>query len=182
MPQTTNQFLQSGKFDAIMVVFLVGAITFLVFNLVLMVNRRLYVETEEMQNLMKQNVMELQAIFKTTSVGFGILNNRVIKEINDAGCQTLGYSREEIIGKESRMFYPTDKEYQAIKQMCPIIAQIGSSMAETQLLRKDGEIINVIMNFAAFDKNDLSAGVVFSIIDITERKRLEEKAWNTTAK
>ena len=40
MPQTGNQFLQSGKFDAIMVVLLVGAITFLVFNLVLMVNRR----------------------------------------------------------------------------------------------------------------------------------------------
>jgi hypothetical protein len=49
IPQTGNQFLQSGKFDAIMVVFLVGAITFLVFNLVLVVNRRLYIESKELE-------------------------------------------------------------------------------------------------------------------------------------
>jgi PAS domain-containing protein len=113
MPQASDQFLQSGKFDALMVMLLVGAIAFLAFNLVLMVNRRLYVETEEMDSVIKENIMELQAIFKTTAVGFGILVNRVFKEANAAFCQLLDYSREEIIGKESRMFYATDEEYQA---------------------------------------------------------------------
>lgn len=173
-PQTSNQFLLSGKFDTLMVMLLVGASAFLVFNLVLMVNRRLYIETEEMENTLHRNVMELQAIFKTTSVGFGVLVNRVFKEANDACCQILGYPREELIGNETRMLYPTDQEYQAVEQAYQRVTELGSASTEARLLRKDGAIINTMLNLSAFDKNDLSKGVVFSILDITEYKLAED--------
>jgi PAS domain S-box-containing protein len=35
-------------------------------------------------------------------------------------------------------------------------------------------IINAILNIAAFDKNDLTRGIIFSILDITKRKQAEE--------
>jgi PAS domain S-box-containing protein len=178
--QTNNQFLESGKFDAVMVMLLVGAIAFLVFNLVLMVNRRLYIETEELGNSLNRNIKELQATFNTTAIGFGILANRVFNEVNEAFCQMLRYSREEIAGKESRMIYPTDEEYRKVGQIYKTIVQNGSSITETRLLRKDGQRINVIMSISAFDKNDLSQGVVLSVVDITERKRLEEKLSDMT--
>jgi PAS domain S-box-containing protein len=120
--------------------------------------------------------MELQAVFKNTSIGFGILVNRVFKEVNDPWCETTGYSREEIIGQGFDMFFPTDEEYQAIRQTYQKITQVGSTTTEIRLQRKNAEKINVIMNISALDKNDLSKGVIFSIFDITERKRLEEKA------
>jgi PAS domain S-box-containing protein len=41
--------------------------------------------------------------------------------------------------------------------------------------RKDGEIINVSMSFSTFNKNDLSQGIAMSLIDITERKRVEDR-------
>jgi PAS domain S-box-containing protein len=176
MPQISNQFLQSDRFDALMVMLLVGAIAFLVFNLVLMVNRRLYIETEEMKSKLNESVMELQAVFKNTSIGFGILVNRVFKEVNDPWCETTGYSREEIIGQGFNMFFPTDEEYQTIRQTYQKITQEGSTTTEIRLQRKNAEKINVIVNISALDKNDLSKGVIFSIFDITERKRLEEKA------
>ena len=47
IPQTGNQFLQSGKFDTLFVALLVGATAFLAFNLVLMVNKRLYIEEKQ---------------------------------------------------------------------------------------------------------------------------------------
>jgi PAS domain S-box-containing protein len=153
-----------------------GASAFLFFNLVLMVNRRLYIETEEMEKILNENAMQLQLIFKTTSIGFGILVNRVFREVNDSFCEMIGYSREEIIGTESRKFYPTDEEYHEIGQMYLKIMQLGFVTAETRLLRKDNKIIFVIMSISALDKNDLSKGVVFSIVDITERKHLEEKS------
>ena len=159
-----------------MVMLLGGAIAFLVVNLVLMVNNRLYFETEEMKTKLNRSVTELQAVFKNTSVGFGILVNRVFIEVNDPWCELTGYSREEIIGQGFNMFFPTDEEYQAIRQTYQKITQAGSVTTETGLLRKDGEKIDVIINTSAFDKNDLSKGAVFSILDITERKRLEEKA------
>jgi len=176
VPQTTNQFLQSNNYETLLVMLSMGAVAFLVVSLVLMVNRRLYLEAEEMQDRLNRNVMELQAIFKTTSVGFGVLVNRVFKEANEACCQILGYPREELIGKETRLIFPTDKENQTIGQMYPKIAELGSVTAETRLIRKDGVVINVILNISAFDKDDLSKGIVFSVLDITERKQLEEKA------
>jgi PAS domain S-box-containing protein len=49
LPQTSNDFLKSGMFDSLFVLLLIGAIMFLVFNLVLMVNRRLYIESKLME-------------------------------------------------------------------------------------------------------------------------------------
>ena len=161
MPQISNQFLQSDRFDALMVMLLVGAIAFLVFNLVLMVNRRLYIETEEMKSILNESVMELQAVFKNTSIGFGILVNRVFKEVNDPWCETTGYSREEIIGQGFNMFFPTDEEYQTIRQTYQKITQEGSTTTEIRLQRKNAEKIDVIMNISVLDKNDLSKGVIF---------------------
>jgi PAS domain S-box-containing protein len=174
MPDTGNLFLQSGKFDTLMVMLLMGATTFLVFNLVLMVNRRLYLDTEEIQIILNRNVMEFQALFKATSVGFGILVNRVFRDVNDATCEMLSYSREEIIGKETRMFYPTEEDYMAVGQIYQIIPQLGSATIEMRLLRKDGQVVNVIMGISAFDKNNLSQGVVLSLVNITKRKQSEE--------
>ena len=176
LPQTGNQFLLSGKFDTTMVMLLVGSIVFLVFNLVLMVTRRLYIETDEMGDIVSRNAMELQAVFRTTSVGFGIMVNRIFKEVNEAYCLIIGYSREELIGQEVRMVYPTEQEYQAVGQIYPKVAELGAVTTEIRLIRKDGVIINAILNIAAFDKNDLSKGIIFSILDITERKKLEEKS------
>ena len=64
IPQMSNQFLQSDKFDALMVMLLGGAIAFLVVNLVLMVNNRLYFETEEMKTKLNRSVTELQAVLR----------------------------------------------------------------------------------------------------------------------
>src|SRR5208283_940083 len=49
------------------------------------------------------------------------------------------------------------------------------SVTETKLLRKDGQIIDVQLTAAPVDAKDASAGIVFVVADITERKRAEEE-------
>ena len=56
----------------------------------------------------------------------------------------------------------------------PKIVELGAVTTEIRLMRKDGVIINAILNIAAFDKNDISRGIIFSVLDITERKQVEE--------
>jgi PAS domain S-box-containing protein len=175
LPQITNDYLREGFFDTSLVLLLSGAIVFLVFNLVLMVTMRLYTESKRLQEAVAKSEKELQATFNTTSVGFVILVNRVIKEVNDAVIQTFGYPREELIGNNTRLFYATEEEYQAGAQLYPKIAEAGAVTAETRLVRKDGEIRNALMSISAFDRKDLSQGVVLSLLDITERKQTEEK-------
>jgi PAS domain S-box-containing protein len=176
LPHTTNDYFQSGLFDTLIVLLFSGSTMFLTFNLVLLVNRRLYIESKQMEELVIKSERELQATFKATSVGFAILMNRIVKKVNDAGCQMLGYDRREIIGENTRIFYATDEDYVKSGHLYLEIAQFGTVTAEVLFKRKNGEIFPVIMNVSAFDKNDLSLGVVLSIIDITERKKSEARA------
>ena len=85
MPQASNDFLQNGTPETLFVMLLDGAIAVLVFNFVSMVNKRLLLEFQDKENAATKNANELQAIFKSTSVGIVILINRVCKEVNDAG-------------------------------------------------------------------------------------------------
>ena len=140
-----------------------------------MVPRRRKEETQKMENVATKRARLLEATFEASSVAFGILTNTMLKEVNDAFCRMLGYSRDEIVGKKFRMFCTTNDEFKTIGKIYTNISRLGSSTAETRLSRKDGEIINVSMSFSAFNKNDLSQGVAVSLIDITERKRVEEK-------
>jgi PAS domain S-box-containing protein len=140
-----------------------------------MVSRRRKEETKITENGATKRAKLLEAAFEASSVGFGILINNKFNEINNACCSMLASLREEIIGKELRIFSPTKEEYQKIEQIYPIISRFGFSTIETRLSRKDGEIINVCMSFSAFSKNDLSQGVAVSLIDITERKRIKER-------
>ena len=140
-----------------------------------MVPRRRKEESKKMENVAMKRAKLLEATFEAASVGFGILINDTFNEVNDACCRMLGYSRKEIVGKEFCTFYPTNEEYQTFEQMYPVISRIGFATAETRLSRKDGEIINVSLNCNALNKNDLSQGVALSLIDITARKRAEER-------
>jgi PAS domain S-box-containing protein len=127
------------------------------------------------ENAATKRAKLLEATFEASSVGFGILINNIFSEVNDACCKMLGYSREEIIGKELRIFCPTEEEYQTIEHMYPIISRLCFATTETRLSRKDGKIVNISMSFSAIDKQYSSQGVAVSAIDITARKRVEER-------
>ena len=44
---------------------------------------------------------KLRSIFRAAPVGIGMVSNRVILEANDTLCRMTGYSKAEIIGKNS---------------------------------------------------------------------------------
>lgn len=173
-PPAGNELLKSGWFEIFMVLLLACSAVFIVFNLSLMVNRRIYMEARQMEAAAKQSESRLRATLQTTSVGFAILTNGIVKEMNDAGCHMLGYSREELIGQDVRIIHPSEQAYQKIRDIYTRLPETGTVTAEVQILRKNGGLMHTIMNVSALDKNNISAGVVASVVDISERKRAEE--------
>ena len=57
---------------------------------------------------------KLDSVFRAAPIGIGLVSDRVILEANDRLCAMLGYSREELVGKNARMLYPSDKEYEFV--------------------------------------------------------------------
>jgi PAS domain S-box-containing protein len=117
---------------------------------------------------------KMRSIFRVAPTGIGVVNNRILIEVNLQVCAMTGYAREELIGKNSRILYPTDEEYEFVgKVKYEQIAEKGSGIVETRWLKKDGSIINIILASTPITGNDLSKGVIFTALDITERKLVE---------
>lgn len=124
---------------------------------------------------LRNNEKKLQSIFKAVPIGFGLTSNRILIEVNERICSMLGYSCEELVGKSTRVLYPTQEDFEYVGTVkYNQIAQLGTGTVETRWQRKDGSIINILLSSTPLNLEDISAGVTFTAIDITERKRVEE--------
>jgi len=133
---------------------------------------------ESLQNLKNRllaSESRLRSIFLAAPVGIGVVVDRVIKDANNRLCDMTGYSRDELVGQSARMLYPTDAEYDYVgSEKYRQIAEKGTGSVETRWRRKDRSIIDVLLSSTPFNRADLSAGVTFTALDITERKKMEE--------
>ncbi|MEW5908747.1 MAG: PAS domain S-box protein [Thermodesulfobacteriota bacterium] len=121
----------------------------------------------------------LQTILRASPIGMGLVIDRVFKFVNDSMCRLIGYSREELIGKSARIIYPSQEEFDRVGRVKHgQIREQGVGAIETQLRHKDGSIIDVIASSAAIDPSNPSAGVIFTMTDITERKTAETERAN----
>jgi PAS domain S-box-containing protein len=117
----------------------------------------------------------MESILKAAPVGIGLVHNRVFDWISDRMNEMLGYSEDELIGKSARVAYASDEEFERVgRDKYSEIQERGVGTVETRLRRKDGSVIDVLLGSSPVDPEDLSKGVIFTTLDITERKRAEE--------
>jgi PAS domain S-box-containing protein len=128
------------------------------------------------EKALQESEYTLKSILHAVPLGIGVVCDRVVMDVNERLCDILGYSPEEILGKNARMLYPTDEdfEYVGIKKYKQIHEK-GIGVVETRLQHKDGTIIDVFLSSAPIDPKDLSMGVTFTVLDISLRKQSERK-------
>lgn len=116
----------------------------------------------------------LDSIFRAAPIGIGMVVNRVLTEVNERICEMTGYRRDELIGQSARVLYPTQEDYELVgESKYEQIAACGTGAVETEMQRKDGSIFDVLLCSTPIDRADLSQGVTFTMLDITDRKRSE---------
>jgi PAS domain S-box-containing protein len=127
------------------------------------------------ERALRESEASLRSIFRAAPVGIGLVCNRVFMQCNERLCEMTGYQADELIGRNARMIYPDDAEYQRVgREKYGQIREHGTGSIETLWLRKDGTVINVLLSSTPLDPADLSQGVTFTALNITERKRAEE--------
>ncbi len=120
----------------------------------------------------ERELRKLRNLFLGAPVGIGLVANRCLLDVNRRMCQMIGYTREELIGHNARVLYPTDQDYNYVGvEKYRQIDETGTGTVETRWQRKDGEIINILLSSTLLDSADHAAGVTFTALDITERQR-----------
>ncbi len=167
-----------SRLDVVRWILTVVFVSSLVMILLLVSNRRLKreaVERARAEKSLRESEEKMRSIFRAAPVGIGMVVNRVITEANVRISEMTGYTREELIGSSSRMLYPTEDEYEYVgREKYLQISKQGLGTVETRWKRSDGALVDVLLSSAPLDVEDLSRGVTFTALDITELKRAEE--------
>ncbi len=131
-------------------------------------------ERRQAQEALRRSEVLLSSIYSAAPSGIGVVSNRTLISVNERVCEITGYSREDLIGKNARFLYPSDEDYDYVgSEKYRQISKYGTGTVETKWQRKDGKVIDVLMSSTPINPQDLTAGVTFTALDITERKKAE---------
>ena len=123
-----------------------------------------------------ERLKTVEGIFRSAPLGMGMTIDRNFEAVNEQFCKMLGYTRKEILGKNVRLIYDSDEEYERVgKVKYDFIKETGTGKVYTTLRKKNGRLIDVMMSSSPIDTNDLSKGVVFNTMDLSGIKEVENK-------
>jgi PAS domain S-box-containing protein len=117
---------------------------------------------------------ELDAVFQAVPVGISHTQNRVFIRVNQIFCSLLGYTAEELIGRDTSCLYRSREEFEQWGQtLYQRLHAAGEVMDELTFRHKDGHLIDVLLRGVYLDPQDPSKGELFALTDITARKQAE---------
>ena len=130
----------------------------------------------EAERALTEREKKLQTLIDTAPIGIGVSVGGVIRECNEKFCSIVGYAREELIGQEPRMLYQTEEESERVRRKKLEQAKSkGRWTLETVFQRKDGTLIDVLLNSAFLYPEDPPAGFIFTVMDVTDMKEAERE-------
>ena len=133
-------------------------------------------DRKNMEEAIKENEYKLRTIFRAAPIIIGVVSNRIFLELNERVNLILGYSKEELVGKNTRIIYPDNEEFERIgRELYRQCEEIGMATTESRFKRKDGRVIDVILSLAPLDPDKPAENATFTALDITDRRQLEEE-------
>ncbi len=99
---------------------------------------------------LREREQTLQGIFRAAPVGIGMVSHRRITQANDQLCRMTGYTRDELVGRDARLFYPDEETYAHVgrEKYAQIMAD-GIGAVETQWRTKDGATLDILLELVA---------------------------------
>jgi diguanylate cyclase (GGDEF)-like protein/PAS domain S-box-containing protein len=119
-----------------------------------------------------------RGLFDNTNDAVFILDpvNLIIEGVNEQGAEILGYSPNELVGRDYHTIVIADENEDVDDRLQQVRAGKLLPLYERSLRKKDGSTVTVEVNAAAiFDANGKLDHIQSICRDITERKAAEEK-------
>ena len=125
----------------------------------------------------------LRSILQAAPTGIGVVKNRIIEWTDGQISGITGYTPEELQGKSARILYPSDEEFDRVGRLqYADVRSKGTGSIVTVWQRKDRRLVDVLLSSTPIDPGDLSAGVVFTALDVTEQMKARDELWRSEEK
>lgn len=132
-------------------------------------------KTEE---ALEQSERHFRTLFNNSSDDIYVMElNGDFLEVNNVGCESLGYSREELLSMNIRQV-KTEKYRSLVEKNLEMIRKLGHYRYESENLSKAGKVIPVEMKSRLIDFRENKA-ILTIARDITERRETEERILST---
>lgn len=132
-------------------------------------------QKKKAEALLHEQLAERASLLNAAPVGIGLVRNREFQWLSQRFLNMLGYSEEELLGKNSRCVYPNDEEYERVgTEKYAQIKATGFGELETLMRHRDGHSLNVLLSSVPLDQNNIFKGTIFTALDITERKKTQQ--------
>ena len=141
----------------------------------------LLADRKQAEDLLRQSLEEVKDLYNHAPCGYHSLDkDGVILQINDTELAWLGYARDEVVGKMKWHELLAPESVQDIGTTFMKLMKYGAAHhQEMYVKRKDGTVFTGLINATAVYDADGNYRMSRSmVLDITERKRAEEKMIN----
>ncbi len=125
-------------------------------------------------SLQKSNEI-VNSILAASPIGIGLVENRIIKRINEAMIKLFRFESEaDYMGKSARIIYPSDEEFQQIGDFIYNHFKAGKeAVLDATFIRKDGTTFFGHLKVNTLYRPDPMQRATFTISDISWRKQAE---------
>ncbi|MDR3435512.1 EAL domain-containing protein [Telmatospirillum sp.] len=118
-----------------------------------------------------------EAILANTPVGIAIFDSdRTIRRVNKQYCSIYGMDERQLVGQSARILYQSQEQCDDIGDRAyPLVVAGGTFNEDAPMRRNDGQEIWLHLTARLVDPADRTAGIVWAVEDITERKAAEAR-------
>jgi PAS domain S-box-containing protein len=118
---------------------------------------------------------EQEILLDTADAGIVMMVDRKQLWVNRWMEETFGYSRAELVGQSTRMYYPSEEAFEALGRAAyPALTQGLTFQALVELRRKDGTPLWAKYHGRAIDPRDPAKGVLWVLTDHTAQRQADE--------
>ena len=124
-----------------------------------------------------QSEATLRSIFQAAPLGIGCVDpDRRLVWANERLAEMTGYPVAQLTGMPARQLYPSEEEYLRVGRVKHTqVRASGVGGAETVWRRRDGSSFDALLQSAMLEPGNFEAGLVFTVLDITDRTRAERE-------
>ena len=133
-------------------------------------------ERKKLEAQLQKTNSEREAILNSALVGIVLSMGITLEWVNEKFAQMLGYPRQVLLGQPFTVLLAGEDAYRQFRDDArKALLETGSFVREIHIKRKSGELFWAEMGGSCVRPNDPDSGVIWTFLDITERKKSEDE-------